>query len=202
MKQNGLSFRKSGKVKIKGFMVQEWLLRRGWLRYIYICTVSTERVKQLNPKLDTRFVLRLYDSCVICAKFNRAISFWYHIAKIRSGSKKIQDCWSHLNASQAARNSFAGRMFVTSALDHNCVAEVPQWILCKRMYLIKQMYLCIFCPLYHLFHLILQHKNFCLWTNTSSYSNIRSCYQRITVCCENQPWHPSVNTSVRTLATD
>jgi len=36
--------------------------------------------------------------------------------KIRSGSKKVQDCWSRLNASQATRNYFAGRMFVTSAL--------------------------------------------------------------------------------------
>jgi len=32
------------------------------------------------------------------------------IAKVRSGSKKVQDCWSRLNASWAARNSFAGRM--------------------------------------------------------------------------------------------
>jgi len=67
MKQNGLSFIKSGKVKINGFMVQEWLLRWGRYDYgIYICTVSTERVKQLNPELDKRLVLRLYDSCVIC----------------------------------------------------------------------------------------------------------------------------------------
>ena len=28
----------------------------------------------------------------------------------------VQDCWSHLNASWAARNSFAGRVFVTSVL--------------------------------------------------------------------------------------
>ena len=34
----------------------------------------------------------------------------------RSGSKKVQDCWSRLNASRAARNSFAGPMFVTSGL--------------------------------------------------------------------------------------
>jgi len=37
-----------------------------------------------------------------------------NIAKIRSGSKKVQDGWSRLNASRAARNSFAGRMFITS----------------------------------------------------------------------------------------
>jgi len=35
--------------------------------WVYICTVSTEWVKQLNPELDKRFVLSLYDSCVICA---------------------------------------------------------------------------------------------------------------------------------------
>jgi len=35
----------------------------------------------------------------------------FDIAKIRSGSKKVQDCRSRLNASRAARNSFAGRMF-------------------------------------------------------------------------------------------
>ena len=29
----------------------------------------------------------------------------------------VQDCWSRLNASRAARNSFAGRMFVTPDLD-------------------------------------------------------------------------------------
>jgi len=29
---------------------------------------------------------------------------------------KVQDCWSRLNASRAARNSFAGRMFVTPGL--------------------------------------------------------------------------------------
>jgi len=36
----------------------------------------------------------------------------------RSGSKKFQDCWSHLNASRAARNSIVGRMFITSALNN------------------------------------------------------------------------------------
>jgi len=36
----------------------------------------------------------------------------------RSKSKKFQDCWSHLNASRAARNSVVGRMFVTSALNN------------------------------------------------------------------------------------
>jgi len=33
---------------------------------VYICTVSTKRAKQLNPKLDKRFVQHLYDSCLIC----------------------------------------------------------------------------------------------------------------------------------------
>ena len=37
--------------------------------------------------------------------FFRAISFWYRIAKIRSGWKKVQDCWSRLNALQAACSS-------------------------------------------------------------------------------------------------
>jgi len=36
----------------------------------------------------------------------------------RSGSKKVEDCWSRLNASRAARNPIAGRMFVTSALNN------------------------------------------------------------------------------------
>jgi len=39
-----------------------------------------------------------------------------HRNKIKSGSKKVQDCWSRLNASRAARNSFAGRMFVSPVL--------------------------------------------------------------------------------------
>jgi len=39
--------------------------------------------------------------------------------KIRSGSKKVQDCWSRLNASRAARISFAGRMFVTLELAYS-----------------------------------------------------------------------------------
>jgi len=29
----------------------------------------------------------------------------------------VQDCWSRLNASCAARNSFAGRMFITPGLN-------------------------------------------------------------------------------------
>jgi len=37
--------------------------------------------------------------------------------KIRSESKKVQDCWYRLNAPRAARNSFAGRMFATSGLE-------------------------------------------------------------------------------------
>jgi len=32
--------------------------------------------------------------------------------------KIVQDCWSRLNASRATQNSFAGRMFVTSGLEH------------------------------------------------------------------------------------
>jgi len=62
------------------------------------------------------------------------ISFWYRIAKIRSGSKKVQDCWSLLNASQAARNSFAGRMFVTPDLEQS--NNQAHWEYCrKRLYL-------------------------------------------------------------------
>ena len=38
---------------------------------------------------------------------------------------KQQDCWSRLNASRAAQNSFVGRMFVTSALDHNFSTKNP-----------------------------------------------------------------------------
>jgi len=44
------------------------------------------------------------------------------------GSNKVQNCWSRLNASRAAQNSFAGRMFVTSALNgltNNAVNYTP-----------------------------------------------------------------------------
>jgi len=49
-------------------------------------------------------------------------------------SKKVQDCWSRLNTSRAARNSFAGRMFVTSGPDEinpapSCMCwELPYWL--------------------------------------------------------------------------
>jgi len=33
-------------------------------------------------------------------------------------TKKVQDCWSCMNASWAARNSFVGRMFVNPVLTH------------------------------------------------------------------------------------
>ena len=57
-------------------------------------------------------------------------ALWYRIAKIRSGPKKVQDCWSRLNASRAARNSFAGRMFVTPVLEEGNFRSSPpqQWI--------------------------------------------------------------------------
>jgi len=45
--------------------------------------------------------------------------------KLFINRNKQQDCWSRLNASRAAQNSFVGRMFVTSALDHNFSTKNP-----------------------------------------------------------------------------
>ena len=40
----------------------------------------------------------------------------------------VQDCWSRLNASRAARNSFEGRMFVTPVLEGAIGLIAPPWI--------------------------------------------------------------------------
>jgi len=63
-----------------------------------------------------RWVSGPHNFLVILLNLSKTRKIVLRIAKIRSGSKKVQDCWSHLNASRAARNSFAGRMFVTSGL--------------------------------------------------------------------------------------
>ena len=63
---------------------------------------------------------------------NRAAHLFSHTMKPVSSillvrlNAKVQDSWSRLNASQAARNSFAGRMFVTP------VTEKRQILQCSR----------------------------------------------------------------------
>ena len=50
----------------------------------------------------------------------------------------VQDCWSRLNASQAAQNSFAGRMFVTTGIDQlsrfsNCACTMKKNKKCEEI---------------------------------------------------------------------